>query len=112
MAPVGVSLSSLVLQWVYTEAQELDEANWSAILGPFGSNQLMSYPWAVSFFEKSCPAPFSPVSNWQLNSFLTRAVFRNSLKLLGASDLAGVTADLRFLVTAYNSQSNRDLPQN
>ena len=32
------------------------------ILVPFDSNQLTSCPWAMSFFQKLCPAPFSPVT--------------------------------------------------
>ena len=32
------------------------------ILDPFDFNQLMLCPWAMSFFQKLCPAPFLPVS--------------------------------------------------
>ena len=39
-----------VLQRVYTEAQGLVEADLSAILNLFGSNQFMSCPQAMSFF--------------------------------------------------------------
>ena len=51
-----------VLQWAYTEDQGLAEVDLSAILDPFDSNQLMLCPPAVSFFQRLCPAPFSPVS--------------------------------------------------
>ena len=35
----------------------------SAILLPFDSNRFMLCPWAMSFFQKLCPAPFPPVTN-------------------------------------------------
>ena len=38
------------------------EVDLSAILDPFGSDQFMSCPRAVSFFQRLCPAPFPPVS--------------------------------------------------
>ena len=38
------------------------EVDLSAILDSFGSNQFMSCPWAMSFFQMLCPAPFPPVS--------------------------------------------------
>ena len=38
----------------------------SAILVLFDSNLFMLHPWAISFFEKLCPAPFPPVT--QLHS--------------------------------------------
>ena len=38
------------------------EADFSAILDPFGSNQFMSCPWAMPFFQRLYPAPFPPVS--------------------------------------------------
>ena len=34
-----------------------------AILDPFDSNLFMLYPWAMSFFQKLCPAPFPPVTD-------------------------------------------------
>ena len=34
----------------------------SAIWDSFDSNQFMLCPWAISFFQKLCPAPFPPVS--------------------------------------------------
>ena len=34
----------------------------SAILDPFNSNQFMLCPWAMSFFQKLCSAPFPPVT--------------------------------------------------
>ena len=39
-----------VLQCEHTEAQGLVEVDLSAVLDLFGSNQFLSYPWAVSFF--------------------------------------------------------------
>ena len=53
MAPLGVSFSLLI------EDQGLVL---SAILIPFDSNRFMLCPWTMSFFEKSCPALFPPVS--------------------------------------------------
>ena len=53
MAPLGVSFHLLI------EDQGLVL---SAILVPFDSNQFMLCPWAMSFFQKLCPAPFPPVS--------------------------------------------------
>ena len=47
---------------MYTEVQGLVEVNLLAILDPFGSNQFMSCPWAMSLFQRLCPVPFSPVS--------------------------------------------------
>ena len=51
-----------MLQRVYTEAQGLVEDDLSVILDTFGSNQFMSCPQAMSFFQRLCPAPFPPVS--------------------------------------------------
>ena len=56
MAPLGVSFS------LQTEDQGLVEFGLSAILYPFDFNQFMICPWAMSFFQKSCPALFPPVS--------------------------------------------------
>ena len=39
----------------------------SAILVPFDSNGFMLCPWAMSFFQKLCPAPFPPVTVWLLS---------------------------------------------
>ena len=38
------------------------EVDLSATLDPFGSNQFMSCPRAMSFFQRLCPTPFPPVS--------------------------------------------------
>ena len=46
---------------MYPEAQGLVEVGLSAILDPFGFNQFMPCPWAMSFFQRLCPGP-SPVS--------------------------------------------------
>ena len=62
MAPVGVSFSLLMCYIEHTESQGLVEVDLSTILDPFGSNQFMSCPWAMSFFQRLCPAPFPPVS--------------------------------------------------
>ena len=56
MVPLGVSFSLLI------EDQGLVEVGLSAILDPFDSNQFMRCPWAMSVFQKLCPAPFPPVS--------------------------------------------------
>ena len=53
LAPLGVSFHLL------TEDQGLVL---SAILVPFDPNQFMLCPWALSFFQKLCPAPFPPVT--------------------------------------------------
>ena len=53
MAPLGVSFHLLI------QDQGLVL---SAILVPFDSNQFMLCPWAMSLFQKLCPAPFSPVA--------------------------------------------------
>ena len=47
-------------------------ADWRArsslvFLVPFDSNWLMLCPWAMSFFQKLCPAPFPPVTKPQQN---------------------------------------------
>ena len=53
LAPLGVSFHLLI------EDQGLVL---SAILVPFDSNWPMLCPWAMSFFQKLCPAPFLPVT--------------------------------------------------
>ena len=53
MAPQCVSFSLLI------EDQGL--VGLSAILDPFDSNWFMLCPWAMSFFQKLCPAPLPPV---------------------------------------------------
>ena len=53
MAPLGVSFHLLI------EDQGLVL---SAILVPFDSNWFMLCPWAMSFFQKLCPAPVPPVT--------------------------------------------------
>ena len=56
MAPLGVSFHLLI------EDQCLVL---SAILAPFDSDQFMLCPWAMSSFQKLCPAPFPPVTPGQ-----------------------------------------------
>ena len=56
MASLGVSFT------LPAEDQNLVQVDMSAILGPFASNQFILYPWAMSFFQKLCPALFSPVT--------------------------------------------------
>ena len=53
MVPLGVSFHLLI------EDQGLVL---SAILVPCDSNPFMLCPWAMSFFQKLCPAPFPPVT--------------------------------------------------
>ena len=53
MAPLGVSFHLLI------KDQDLVL---SAILVPSDSNQFILCAWAMSFFQKLCPAPFSPVT--------------------------------------------------
>ena len=53
MAPVSVSFHLLI------EDQGLGS---SALLVPLDSNWLMLRPWAMSFFQKLCPAPFPSVT--------------------------------------------------
>ena len=52
MAPLGVSFHP-------SEDQVLVL---SAIVVPFNSNWFKLCPWAMSFFQKLCPAPFPPVT--------------------------------------------------
>ena len=59
IAPLGVSFRLLI------EYQGLIKVDLSAILDPFDSNWFMLCPWAMSFFQKLCPAPFSPVIEGQ-----------------------------------------------
>ena len=56
MAPLGVSFHLLI---------EDQGPVLSAILVPFDSNRFMLCPWAMSFFQKLCPAPFPPVTQVQ-----------------------------------------------
>ena len=53
MAPLVVSFHLLL------EDQGLV---FSAIFVPLDSNWFMLCPWAMSFFQKLCPAPFLPVT--------------------------------------------------
>jgi len=53
MAPLVVSFHLLL------EDQGLV---FSAIFVPLDSNWFMLCPWAMSFFQKLCPAPFPPVT--------------------------------------------------
>ena len=45
-----------------TDDQGLVEFELSVILDPFDFSLFMLCPWAMSFFQKLCPAPFPPVS--------------------------------------------------
>ena len=56
MAPLGVSFSLLI------EDQGLIKVDLSAMLDPFDSIPFMLCPWAMTFFQKLCPAPFPPVT--------------------------------------------------
>ena len=97
MAPLGVSFHLLI------EDQGLVL---SAILVPFNSKWFMLYPWAMSFFQKLCPAPFSPVSDGPIPLTLLRwqatepqespiGLFLNCLwQVLEAQDLALITSHL------------------
>ena len=60
--PWTAALQADVLQWAYTEAWGLVVVDSSAILDPFGSNELMSCPQARPFFLRLCPVPFPPIS--------------------------------------------------
>ena len=53
MAPLGVSFHLLI------EDQGLVLC---VILVSFDSNQVMLFPWAMSFFQKLCPSPLPPVT--------------------------------------------------
>ena len=50
MVPLGVSFSLQI------ENQGLVEFDLSVILDPFDFNRFMLCPWAMSFFQKLCPA--------------------------------------------------------
>ena len=56
MVPLGVSLSLQI------ENQALVEFDLSVILEPCDFNWFMLCSWAMSFFQKLCPALFPPVS--------------------------------------------------
>ena len=56
MELLGVSFSLQI------EDQCLVEFDLSAILDPFDFNGFMLCPWAMSFCQKLCTAPFAPVS--------------------------------------------------
>ena len=60
MAPQCVSFSLLI------EDQGL--VGLSAILDPFDSNWFMLCPWAMSFFQKLCPASFPPIPQVSMSS--------------------------------------------
>ena len=72
MAPLGVSFSFLI------EDQGLIKVDLSAMLDPFDSILFMFYPWAMSFFQKLCPAPFPPVT--KLSVKLSHSVLSDSLQ--------------------------------
>ena len=42
--------------------QGLVKVDLSAIFNTFNSNWFVLCPWAMSFFQKLCPAPFPPVT--------------------------------------------------
>ena len=79
---MGVSFSLL------TEDEGLVEVDLSAILDPFGSNQFMSFPMAMSFFQSLCPDPsllfhppirdFTLIFLWEAEGW--RFVFCNCFK--------------------------------
>ena len=61
--------SALELPWhlwvhhsLQIEDQSLVEVNLTVTLDPFDFNWFMLCPWAMSFFQKLCPAPVPPVS--------------------------------------------------
>ena len=62
-APLGVSFHLLIEDQVLVL---------SATLVPFNSNCFMLCPWAMSFFQKLCSAPFPPVTLPQWGHFLHR----------------------------------------
>ena len=62
MAPLGVSFSLLI------EDQGLIKVDLSAMLDPFDSIPFMLCPWAMTFFQKLCPAPFPPVTKLSIKS--------------------------------------------
>ena len=55
MVPLGVSFSLLI------ENHGLVDVDLSAILDPFDFNRFVLYLWAMSLFQKLCPAPFPPI---------------------------------------------------
>ena len=72
LAPLGVSFSLLI------EDQGLIKVDLSAMLDPFDSVQFMLCPWATSFFQKWCPAPFPPVT--KLSVQISHSVLSHSLQ--------------------------------
>ena len=72
MAPLGMSFNLLI------EDQGLVKVDLSAILDPFDSNWSILCSRAMSFFQKLCPASFSPVSEVTRNViFLLSFHYRN-----------------------------------
>ena len=62
MAPLGMSFHLLI------EDQGLIKVDLSAMLDPFDSIPFMLCPWAMTFFQKLCPAPFPPVTKLSVKS--------------------------------------------
>ena len=56
MEPLSMSFSLLIAD------QGLVKVDLSAIFNTFNSNWFVLCPWAMSFFQKLCPAPFPPVT--------------------------------------------------
>ena len=56
MEPLGMSFSLLIAD------HGLVKVYLSAIFNTFNSNWFVLCPWAMSFFQKLCPAPFPPVT--------------------------------------------------
>ena len=68
MVPLGVSFSLLI------EDQGLRKIDLSAILDPFDSKRFMMCPWAMSSFQKLCPAHFLPFTFWPSLFILSGAI--------------------------------------
>ena len=75
-----------MLQWVCAEAQGLEENDSSTILDLFGSDQFMSFPWAMSFL-KVVPCPLLLLFQFQSIYLIGYMIARrNSNNLRDADD--------------------------
>ena len=83
-----------------SEAQGLVEVDLSAILEAFGSNQFMSCPRAMSFFQGLCPAPFPPVS---IIPDIQLHFHRSNKSFFGMSHILHGTYQKNYLLFIRNS---------
>ena len=66
MVPLGMSCNRVTVSVYWTT-----RSGWNWLVcghDPFESNQFVLYPWAMSFFQRFCPDPFLPVSEWKIKT--------------------------------------------